>query len=253
MRRKEIVSHSFYPLTTDVDQNHSLPQPMSARVAVYTDSAAAPHVIAIDSQPIRPYLEEITQVVSDESLKLGGSIPFMIIRECVENLIHAYFKEPVISIYDQGNTIKISDLGPGIANKELAKTYGATSATQEMKQFIRGTGSGLPYVEQYLTSNGGTLLIEDNVNKGCIVTLTLHSAPSPHTSFALRRRSQQILKFLQTNPEVGPKKLAELYGSSLPTWSRELQILQNMGLLQKGSQKYFLTSAGSSLLSQLLI
>lgn len=242
------MTRSFYPLTSS-EEVSSLPQPMSARIAIYADKAASPRVIIVDSQPIRDYLEEITQVVSDESLKLGGLIPFMIIRECVENLIHAYFKEPVISICDNGNTIKISDLGPGITQKELAKTYGATSATKEMKEYIRGTGSGLPYVEQYLNAHGGSLILEDNIQHGCIVTLTLSSSSSKCNTFKLNERAQNIFSFLQTHTLVGPQKLSKLYGQSLPTWSRELKQLQEKGLLQKGSQQYFLTAAGRAYLS----
>ena len=44
----------------------------------------------------------------------------MVIREIVENFIHAHFVEPIISILDGGNTIRFADQGPGIEDKERA-------------------------------------------------------------------------------------------------------------------------------------
>ena len=54
----------------------------------------------------------------------GGSISVMVIREIVENFIHAHFMEPIISILDGGNTIRFADQGPGIEDKELAFEFG---------------------------------------------------------------------------------------------------------------------------------
>nr|WP_239471502.1 ATP-binding protein [Olsenella profusa] len=98
----------------------------------------------------------------------------MVIREIVENFIHAYFQAPTITILDGGNTIRFSDQGPGIASKDLALEYGTSSATEEMKHYIRGVGSGLPYVQQYMTDKGGSLEIEDNIAGGTVVTISTH-------------------------------------------------------------------------------
>ena len=38
----------------------------------------------------------------------------MVIREIVENFVHAHFAEPIISILDGGDTIRFADQGPGI-------------------------------------------------------------------------------------------------------------------------------------------
>ncbi|MDO4796924.1 MAG: ATP-binding protein [Coriobacteriales bacterium] len=144
----------------------------AARIAVYDDAAAAPRVVVVEPQEIRPYLEEITRVVTQLAKEQGGTIPFMVIREIVENLIHAYFMEPTISILDGGNTIRFSDQGPGITNKDLALQYGTTSATEEMKRYIRGVGSGLPYAQQYMRDKGGSLRIDDNLSGGTVVTIS---------------------------------------------------------------------------------
>ena len=148
----------------------------AARIAVYDDAAAAPRVVIIDPMDVRAYLEEITQQVVKLSHEQGGTIPFMVIREVVENFIHAYFIEPTISILDGGNSIRFSDQGPGIREKERALEYGTSSATEEMKQYIRGVGSGLPYAQQYMVDKGGSLVIEDNLGHGTVVTISTRPA-----------------------------------------------------------------------------
>ena len=147
-----------------------------ARVAVYDDAAAAPRVVVIEPRGVREYLEEITATVSRLSREQGGSIPFMVIREIVENFVHAYFQAPTISILDGGNTIRFSDRGPGIREKDLALEYGTSSATEEMKRYIRGVGSGLPYVQQYMEDKGGSLSIEDKIAGGTVVTISTRPA-----------------------------------------------------------------------------
>lgn len=144
-----------------------------ARIAVYDDMLSTPRVIVIEPKDIRSYLEEITNTVNACVREQGGKIPFMVIREIVENFIHAYFIEPTVSILNGGNTLRFADQGPGIANKKLALEAGMTSANEHMKRYIRGVGSGFPTVQQYLEMAGGTLTIEDNMNKGTVVTVSL--------------------------------------------------------------------------------
>lgn len=144
----------------------------AARIAVYDDPSAAPRVVVVEPKDVRPYLEEITATVTRLAKEQGGSIPFMVVREVVENFIHAYFIEPTISILDGGNTIRFSDQGPGIKEKDRALEYGTTSATEEMRHYIRGVGSGLPYAQQYMEDRGGSLTIEDNIAGGTVVTIS---------------------------------------------------------------------------------
>ena len=167
------------------DENISSPSqtPMEvstpARIAVYDDAAAAPRVVMVEPKDVRSFLEEITATVNRLSHEQGGTIPFMVIREIVENFIHAYFKAPTITILDGGNTIRFSDQGPGIKQKDLALEYGTSSATEEMKHYIRGVGSGLPYAQQYMVDKGGSLDIEDNLGGGTVVTISTHPREEP--------------------------------------------------------------------------
>lgn len=147
-----------------------------ARIAVYDDPAVTPRVVVIEPTNVRDFLAEITETVTRLSHEQGGKIPFTIIREIVENYIHASFIEPTITILDGGDTIRFCDQGPGIRDKVRALEFGTTSATEDMKHYIRGVGSGLPIAQQYMVDKGGSLTIEDNISGGTIVTISTHGA-----------------------------------------------------------------------------
>ncbi len=360
------MARPFYPFVDNSDESGATDDKStslsaskvsySARIAVYDDAAVAPRVVIIDPSDVRSYLEEITKQVVQLSHEQGGNIPFMVIREVVENFIHAYFIEPTISILDGGNTIRFSDQGPGIKEKDRALEYGTSSATDEMKQFIRGVGSGLPYAQQYMVDKGGSLVIEDNISQGTVVTISTkpranaqvrpdvtasyaqspaqqpgmdpqvayqqstpagwgypvqgyqqqwpqdqqqyspgyapyQQAPSPQAPYGqapagpmqqagapyptnqwqqagapqawqpdtrqsfsgvrLSERGHAILEFLSDHETVGPTDLWRAYGDSQPTWTRELQTLEEQGILKKEGQKRRLTQMGRALLEQL--
>lgn len=246
------MAKTFYPFVEQDDGSDTAPHLEDmviypARVAVYDDAAAAPRVVIVDPQAVRPYLEEITQVVTKLSHEQGGAIPFMVIREIVENYIHACFVSPTISIIDDGNTIRFSDQGPGIPAKERALEYGTTSATEEMKRYIRGVGSGLPYAQQYMVDKGGSLDIEDNMTKGTIVTISTRQdskkkikahAKEPVQEADLSERKKMVLSYLEDHGSAGPTDLQNAYGKSLPTWSRELSALVAEGILKKVGRRY---------------
>ncbi|MFR3925105.1 MAG: ATP-binding protein, partial [Collinsella sp.] len=120
----------------------------AARIAVYDDMLSTPRVIVIEPQDVRTYLEETTNTVYQCMKEQGGHISLMVIREIVENFIHAHFAEPIISILDGGDTIRFADQGPGIDDKERAFDFGVTSANSSMKRYIRGTGAGFPMVQE---------------------------------------------------------------------------------------------------------
>lgn len=148
----------------------------ATRIAVYDDMLSTPHVSIIQPKDPRTYLEEVTNEVYRRMKDQGGSISLMVIRELVENFIHAHFAEPIVSILDDGNTIRFADQGPGISDKERAFEFGVTSANRSMKRYIRGTGAGLPMVQQYLENAGGAVSIEDNLGSGTVVTVSIDPA-----------------------------------------------------------------------------
>lgn len=148
----------------------------TTRIAVYDDMLSTPRVVVITQNDVRAYLEEVTNTVYRCMKEQGGNISLMVIREIVENFIHARFMEPIISVLDAGSTIRFADQGPGIADKERAFDFGVTSADREQKRYIRGTGAGFPMVQQYLENAGGAISIEDNLNKGTVITVSVDPA-----------------------------------------------------------------------------
>lgn len=186
-----------------------------ARIAVYDDAAAAPRVVMVEPKDVRSFLEEITATVNRLSHEQGGTIPFMVIREIVENFIHAYFKAPTITILDGGNTIRFSDQGPGIKQKDLALEYGTSSATEEMKHYIRGVGSGLPYAQQYMVDKGGSLDIEDNLGGGTVVTISTHPREDPPATQAPMAGAYGQ-PYQQQWPQQ-PQPFGQAYGQQWPT------------------------------------
>ena len=148
----------------------------ATRISIYDDMLSTPRTVVIEPKPVRAYLEEVTNTVYRCMKEQGGTISLMVIREIVENFIHAHFVEPIISILDGGDTIRFADQGPGIENKERAFEFGVTSANRDMKRYIRGTGSGFPMVQQYLEAAGGAVSIEDNLGAGTVVTVSVDPA-----------------------------------------------------------------------------
>lgn len=354
------MAHAFYPFVeNDNDEQQHIsskatPQPndaltptYAARIAVVDTPYAQPRVVVINPCNTREYLEEITATVAKLASEQGSSIPFMVIREIVENFIHAYFVEPTISILNHGNTIRFADQGPGIKEKEKAFAFGTTSATQDMKKFIRGVGSGLPYVRAYMEQTHGSIVVEDNIAGGTIVTLNAHTneetpdkekqsgtqiasaqvpqvqqmqqmqqqqqqpyaqpvytqpiyaqptyatnpyinaaaenpvytnlantghlpapmpAPQPNMQSTqpnmqptaqpatpgLSERAVCVLRAVCTYGAIGPSELARMFGFSQPTWSRELQSLETMGVLHRAAkeQKRTLTQLGQEFVRQ---
>lgn len=172
------MPRDFFPFVEEGEQtpsqqgNNDQVVAYPARIAVYEDPSVTPRVIIIEPTNVRDFLANITEAVSKLAREQGGTIPFTIIRELVENFIHASFIEPTITILDGGSTIRFCDQGPGIREKSQALQFGTTSATEDMKRYIRGVGSGLPIAQQYMIDKGGSLTIQDNINGGTIVTIS---------------------------------------------------------------------------------
>ena len=212
-----------------------------ARIAVFDDPTASPRVVVIQPSDVRTFLEEITATVTKLAKEQGGSISFTVIREVVENYVHAYFIEPTITILNGGNTIRFSDQGPGIREKDRALEYGTTSATEEMKRYIRGVGSGLPYAQQYMEDHGGTLTIEDNMNAGTVVTISM---PTPHTAEVAASQQQgngvwqppqQASQQIPQQAQV-PRPYAQ-QASANPYQASPQALPQQMGYPQPGYQQ----------------
>lgn len=152
-----------------------------ARIAVYDDLLSSPRIIDIQPNTTREYIDDIASTVYTAAKESGGAIPYSIILQVAENFIHSYFSEVVVTIINNGNTIRFADQGPGIADKQKVKNPGFSSATAEMKRTINGVGSGLPIVSEYMETMHGSIKIEDNIDSGAVITISLdpNAAPAP--------------------------------------------------------------------------
>lgn len=150
----------------------------TARIALYDDLRSAPRVIEVEPADTTQYIENLASTIYHEAQQAGGTIPYTVIREVSENFIHARFREIVVSVLDRGNTIRFADQGPGIPFKDQAQKPGFSSAVEPMKKYIRGVGSGLPIVRDYLDISHGNISIEDNLGHGSVVTISVTPNPS---------------------------------------------------------------------------
>jgi anti-sigma regulatory factor (Ser/Thr protein kinase) len=250
-------------------------------VAVYDSAAAAPYVEDIQPAGALEYIDALSVRVYELARERGGSIPYTVVREVAENLIHSGFAEPVVSVLDGGHTIRFSDQGPGIPDKQKALQPGFTTASSSMKGIIRGVGSGLPIVSDFLRVAGGSLSIEDKLSGGCVVTVSsgaqqvgvsreeqtpdfalvesvaLQSSdervlearqPSMLPGVHLTTRQKQVLALVLESGLAGPSLVSRELGVGLSTAYRDLAALEDLGLISSDGGKRVLTSDGLSFL-----
>lgn len=238
------------------------PGDIAARLAIYDSLMTAPRTVELNASDFDEFINLLATKTYQSSKEVGGNMPYTVIREIIENLIHAYFKEIVISILDNGNTVRISDQGPGIKNKDKAFEPGFSTATTDMKIFIKGVGSGLPIAREAMSFLGGVLTVEDNLDKGTVITLSVPSNTNKRnerysefipTDIELNKRQKQVLLLAMELGSVGPSKIAGELGVSLSTAYRDLIYLQEKSLISSDEQgKRVLTSLGIEYLDEIL-
>lgn len=238
-----------------------------ARIAVYDNMRSIPRIVDLSYNNIPDFINETSQKTYSLSHEIGGRIPYTIIKEIIENLIHAEFKEVVITILERGDHIIITDQGPGIEDKEKAFLPGYTSATTKMKEYIRGVGSGFPIVKETITFSGGSIDVKDNMKNGTVISLkivqpekseqiketgpkTIDEAPAvvpgedkkiitddidKFDHKVLSDRQKKILFVILELEEAGPSTIASELGFSLSTSYRELIYLEKNKLLTSSS------------------
>jgi anti-sigma regulatory factor (Ser/Thr protein kinase) len=232
--------------------------PTGARIAIYDGLAAAPRVEDVVADDLAEAIEQLASRTYNIARERGGSVPYTIIREVAENLIHAGFSEVVVTILDDGNVVRFADQGPGIADKEKAFLPGFSTATSEMKHVIRGVGSGLPIVREMLTFAGGTVEIDDNLGSGTVVTLRAAPRPvaaeevaAPAASLRLTDRQKQVLSIILEMGSVGPSVVSRELAVGVATAYRDLAFLEESGLIAADDTgKRTLTDFGVACLEQ---
>lgn len=241
----------------------------TARVAAYDDLRSAPRVTTINPANTNEFIENLTTTIYSQAQGMGGDIPYTVVREVTENFIHAQFKEIVVSILDSGNTIRFADQGPGIVSKEQAQRPGFSSATESMKAYIRGVGSGLPIVKEYLSVSKGSITIEDNLTAGSVITVSTKAQiekPSSQThvpagfssyskqanTISLSSKEKAFLWALLQEGELGITNIANITGTAASSTHSIFSRLEKKGLVKKVERsKRVLTDKGYEVAEQL--
>jgi hypothetical protein len=234
------------------------------RIAIYGDPPAPPLVVPVTEYPLTDahvpdLIEALTGRVYTLAREQGGRLPPTVVRELVENLVHASFAGVVITILDQGNTIRVSDRGPGIPDKDAALRPGFTSAGADAKRFIRGVGSGFSVIKETLSGLGGVLEIEDNLGRGTVVTARIHPvtdtplAPATVPAYNLLERQLKTLLLTVELAPVGPTRIAQELGVSTSTAYRDLVLLEDAGFVtSRATGHRSVTDAGLAYLDTVL-
>lgn len=228
------------------------------RLAYYPANSTVPKIEDVFS----PSLTELMDLVASRAFRYlqeeASLIPFTALKEVVENLVHASFRDAVISIMDFGQVVRVADRGPGITDKERALLPGFTTASAEMRKYIRGVGCGLPLAQELVSTLGGKLLLENNLERGTVVTIYVPAqrsqgqitAPLKGDGPSLSPRQQKILFLLAEISEAGPSQIASELNFSISTVYRELRTLETLGIVKATEEgKRYLTEFGLKLLS----
>lgn len=215
-----------------------------ARVAVYDDPLIAPRIITIEPTTTTEFIQNLAVCIDEQARRLGGRISYTVILEVTENFIHAQFREIVVSIMDGGNTIRFTDQGPGIADIQKAVRPGFTSAIEPMKHYIRGVGSGLPIVHDWVELKNGHITIDSNIGSGAAVTISLVEGEPPADSGeaaslarGLGQKERLVLAQFSKAPVLGVTEIGKLTGLGPSSVTYQLKKLEAAGLLVANAQK----------------
>ena len=237
---------------------------LSARLAIYRDGEPVPKVEEVQGTDPGELIHKLCTAAEAVIRDLGTGLPQPPLRPLVENLIHARFLCPTVSILDGGRTIRVADRGPGITDKRMAMEPGYSSAGERERRVIAGVGSGLAVAARQAERGGGRLEISDNLGGGTVVTLAYAGTSSADPP----GRGGGVFADLLASPaaedqdpaEVSDQGkrvlllLAELGGASLETICDELRItpteaggelesLRRLGLLDLTDRSQVLLTA----------
>ncbi|MBR3259069.1 MAG: histidine kinase [Eggerthellaceae bacterium] len=228
-----------------------------AQIAVYDDFLSEPRVLTVQPAPTTDFIGALANTIYQQAKLMGGTIAYSIILQVTENFIHARFSEMVVSIFNNGKTIRFADQGPGFRNKDQALQPGFSSATQPMKRYIKGVGSGLPTVKEWLqvASEGGRITIEDNLNGGAVVTISVGEeqpttlAKPKKPVFSLPSLTDKEIQYILLIHEKGPQRITDFEKAlnlAKSTIYADLSRLTDTGLIKNepGTKRRQLTEQG---------
>jgi hypothetical protein len=241
---------STLALTSAAPAVRALPEPaVRARLAVYGAPGEPPAVEELAEADPAVLVERLCDAVADRS-----PLPAPAVREVVENLVHAGFRDALVSVLDGGAVVRVSDHGPGIPDPARALAPGFSGAGPVEREVVRGVGCGLPLARDLMVSAGGRLEVAENLGGGAAVTLWAPPPPAPAAAGepACSGAAREMLALLLEVGAATPETLARELGRSRAECGRELALLQHRALVARepgGARR--LTDAGAALVATL--
>ena len=243
---------------------------IGVRVAVYPEDGA-PEITEVSAANPRSATVKFSRFVMDTVKGMDGRVPEAAVREILENLIHAGYEGVVISVLENGNSVRVSDKGPGIIDKSRAMEFGFSGAAPEVARQIRGVGAGLG-IARAAVKAGGTLVIEDNIGGGTVATVSMSGTgdgesdesvyqeepaqrryPDGVPRMNISERQQKALVTVLECGEVGPSTVADRLEISVSTAYRDLSVLEEHGLVVTGeSGKRLISRLGRDLVEAIV-
>jgi hypothetical protein len=241
---------STLALTPAAAAVRALPEPaVRARLAVYGAPGEPPAVEELAEADPAVLVERLCDAVADRS-----PLPVPAVREVVENLVHAGFRDALVSVLDGGAVVRVSDHGPGIPDPARALAPGFSGAGPVEREVVRGVGCGLPLARDLMVSTGGRLEVAENLGGGAAVTLWAPPPPAPTAAGepACSGAAREMLALLLEVGAATPETLARELGRPRAECGRELALLQHRALVARepgGARR--LTDAGAALVATL--
>ena len=138
----------------------------------------------------------------------------------------------LVSVLDNGSTVRVCDSGPGIDRPERALQAGFSTAGPEHLSVIRGVGAGLATAQALLIAQDGSLEIADNLGSGAAVTLTVGNRVAVSEP-PMPESTRTIMALLLELDQAPLDRLAAELGSSVATCGRALTELEQLGLVSR--------------------
>lgn len=196
--------------------------------------------------------------------------PHAVIKEIVDNFVHANYQYPSILICNEGYTLIFSDKGCGINEPEKALRGGFYTEAPEKKKYIRGMGLGFTLAKSLLEQCSGSIHIEKNMDRGCVITLKIpkekensllitkkqtetsekNNDNSTSYNYYLSKRQREVLTVVARTKEAGPSVVSKLLGIALSTAYRDLTYLEQCNFIYSSKGKRLLTPEGISYLTR---
>jgi anti-sigma regulatory factor (Ser/Thr protein kinase) len=210
------------------------------RIAIYDERGRAPRLVIVRAGSAAALIEAAGDRIAGLVMETGGGIPTLAIREVVDNLVHAGPAGAVVTILEGGDTVRVSDRGPGIHDKDRARAPGFTTAGPRVQALVRGVGAGLAIASDLMAQANGTMEIDDNLGCGTVVTLrvppgdarpTLSEDHAATTADLSDRQLRALLLIVDLGP-VGPTRIAKELLVSTSTAFRDLLALHDFGFVE---------------------